>query len=403
MQSEASASAVGRPEGVPYSTVDLHDDAVLLDPYPVFAQLREQGPVVWMDRYGYYALPRYPQVAAVLSDWDTFTSAEGVGFNDIFNGIKETSLHSHGARHDDIRQVEGCPIKKEPLAELRPELESFAVELVEGLRPKERIDGIRDIAMRMPIDVVTSLVGIDEAGRENFFTWGKAGFDSIGPIDAHRTVPALQTMGAYYEYAAANFPHNYKPGGWAEQLFQNGIAAGWEPELAVGVMNDYIYPSIDSTIAATGIGLLLFAENPDQWDKLRGDRSLLHSAIPEIVRLASPLQFFTRYATVDTEIEGVKIPQGSRVIVMYGSANRDDRVFSAPDTFDITRNPALHLGWGRGKHACLGKPLARLEMMTLFNELADHVERFHAGSYRYEPNNIIRSLGELELTVDWAD
>ena len=400
-QSDTTPSTA-RPGGVPFSTVDLHDDAVLLDPYPVFAELRELGPVVWMDRYGYYALPRYPQVAEALSDWDTFTSAEGVGFNDVFNGIKETSLHSHGDRHDEIRQVEGCPIKKEPLRELRPELESFATELVEGLRSRQVVDGLREIAMRMPIDVVTSLVGIDEAGRENFLLWGKAGFDSEGPIDAHRTVQALETMGEYYQYAAQNFPHNYRPDGWADQLFRNGTEAGWDPELAVGVMNDYIYPSIDSTIAATGIGLLLFAQYPDQWDKLRADRSLLQSAISEIVRLASPVQFFTRYVTRDTEVEGVTIPGGSRVIVMYGSANRDDRVFSSPDTFDITRNPALHLGWGRGKHACLGKPLARLEMVTLFNELADHVDRFHVQSYEYAPNNIIRSLGELKLTIDWT-
>lgn len=173
--------------------------------------------------------------------------------------------------------------------------------------------------------------------------------------------------------------------------------------MAVGVMNDYIYPSIDSTIAAIGIGLLLFAENPGQWDKVREDQSLLVSAVPEIVRLASPLQFFTRLVTVDTQIAGVDIPMGSRVIVMYGSANRDERRFADPDAFDVTRDPNLHLGWGRGKHTCLGKPLARQEMTTLFAQLARHVERFEATAQWYEPNNIIRSLGELELSLTWAD
>lgn len=168
------------PVGVPTSSLDLHDDAVLLDPYPSFAALRDAGPVVWMERYGYYAHPRYEEVASVLSDWETFTSNEGVGFNEHFNAIKETSLHNGGDWHDEIRQVEGCPIKREPLAGLQPRLTAFAQDLVRGLRTKDSVDGITDIAMRMPIEVVTDLVGLEESVRGNFFGWGKAGFDSIG-------------------------------------------------------------------------------------------------------------------------------------------------------------------------------------------------------------------------------
>ena len=394
------------PVGVPAFDVNLHVDEILTNPYPTYAELREAGPVVWLRHYGYYALPRYTEVAETLADWETFTSGEGVGFNDMFNSIQETSLMNEGDFHDQIRQVEGCPIKKGPLEELKPRLAAFTDDLIAELRSKGEgatLDGVADIAMRMPIDVVTDLVGIAEAGRAQFFEWGKAGFDSIGPLDAPRTMPALQTMAGYMQYAEENFPANIRDGGWADQLFKNGAEAGWDEALCRGVMNDYVYPSIDSTISAIGIGLLLFAQHPDQWDLLRGDRRLLQSAIPEIVRLASPLQFFTRVATRDADIAGTRIPEGSRLIVMYGSANRDERQFPDPDGFDITRNPAQHLGWGRGKHSCLGKPLARLEMITLFNALADHVERFEAGAYRYEPNNIIRSLGELELSIRWAD
>ncbi|GAB84100.1 cytochrome P450 [Gordonia rubripertincta] len=403
MTQESITAEKSAPEGVPVSDVNLHVDEILTNPYPTYAALRETGPVVWMSHYGYYALPRYEEVSSTLADWETFTSGEGVGFNDMFNSIRETSLMNEGDLHDQIRQVEGCPIKKGPLEELKPRLASFSDDLIAELRDRPQLDGVADIAMRMPIDVVTDLVGIAEAGRAQFFEWGKAGFDSIGPLDAPRTGDALQTMGGYFQYAAENFPNNIREGGWADQLFKNGAEAGWTEDFCRGVMNDYVYPSIDSTISAIGIGLLLFAENPDQWDLLRKDRSLLSRAIPEIVRLASPLQFFTRVATADATVAGTVIPKGSRIIVMYGSANRDDRQFPDPDRFDITRDPTQHLGWGRGKHSCLGKPLARLEMTTLFNALADHVERFHAGNHRYEPNNIIRSLGELELTITWAD
>lgn len=391
------------PEGVPVSDVNLHDDRELLDPHPTYAALREAGPVVWMSHYGYYALPRYAEVSSVLSDWETFTSGEGVGFNHIINSLRETSLHSEGDFHDEIRQIEGCPIKKGPLEELKPRLNEFSEDLIAELRDKSDIDGIADIAMKMPIDVVTDLVGIAEAGRAQYFEWGKAGFNALGPLGAPRTEPAFQTMQGYFQYANENFPNNVRAGGWADQLFENGANAGWSEEFCRGIINDYVFPSIDSTVSAIGSGLLLFAQNPDQWTLLRENRSLMTSAIPEIIRVASPLQFFTRLATADAEVGGVDIPAGSRVIIMYASANRDERQFPDPERFDITRDPAEHVGWGRGKHSCLGKPLARLEMITLFSALADHVESFDAGSYRYEPNNIIRSLGELELTINWAD
>lgn len=391
------------PAGVPSFDVNLHDDEILVDPFATYDELREAAPIVWLSHYGYYASARYDEVSAILSDWETFTSRDGVGFNDMFNSIKETSLQTEGDTHDQIRRIEGMPLKSEPLEELKPRLRSFAENLVDGLRGKTGLDGVNDVAKAMPIEIVTDLVGVAGLTQDQLFGYGVAGFDSIGPMDAHRTLPALQHMGGYVEYSMENFPSKCRAGGWADQLFKNGAEAGWSEELCRGVMNDYIYPSIDSTIASIGIGLLLFGQNPDQWDMLRDDRSLLSKAIPEIVRIASPLQFFTRLVTKDTEVSGTVLPEGSRVIVMYGAANRDPRKFDNPNTFDITRSPLHQMGWGRGKHSCLGKPLARLEMMTLFDVLADHVDRFEIGEYRYQPNNIIRSLGELELTIEWSN
>lgn len=390
------------PAGVPSSDINLHDDAILVDPFPSYDELRAAGPLVWMTQYGYYACAGYEEVTAILSDWETFSSKDGVGFNPMFNSIKETSLQTEGDHHDQIRRIEGCPLKPEPLEELKPRLRDFAENLVANLRKRDHLEGINDIAKSMPIEIVTDLVGVEGLTQDQLFNYGVAGFDSIGPLEAHRTMPALQTMGGYVEYSIENFPSKVREGGWADQLFKNGREAGWSEELCRGVMNDYIYPSIDSTIASIGIGLLLFGQNPDQWDKLRNDRKLLATAIPEIVRLASPLQFFTRLVTKDVEVSGVHLSEGSRVIVMYGAANRDERKFPNANGFDITRSPLDHLGWGRGKHSCLGKPLARLEMMTLFDVLADHVGRFNIDDYRFQPNNIIRSLGELNMTITWS-
>jgi cytochrome P450 len=146
-------------------------------------------------------------------------------------------------------------------------------------------------------------------------------------------------------------------------------------------------------------GLLLFAQNPQEWQKVRADRKLLKSAVYEIMRLASPAQYFNRTVTRDVVLGGVSIPAGSRVLMMFGSANRDETVFPDPDRFDVERNPTNMVSWGGGKHACLGKALARMELTALFDVLADHYESFQAGEYSYEINNNTRGLHYLELTL----
>jgi cytochrome P450 len=165
-------------------------------------------------------------------------------------------------------------------------------------------------------------------------------------------------------------------------------------------MIDYVGPSLDTTIHATSMGLLLFAQHPEQWDKVRANPALLSkTGIVEIVRMATPIQYFTRHVTTDVEIEGVTIPEGSRVVIMYASANRDERQFPDPDVFDVERRAAEQVAWGRGKHTCIGKALARMEMLALFGLLAERFERFEAGEYSYNVNIIVRGLEHLELTL----
>lgn len=386
------------PSDIPSFDIDLHTDENLADPLPIYARLRDAGPVVWLDHYGYYALPRWAEADAALNDWDTFTSAEGVGFNEYFNAIRTTSLMTHGAHHDEIKNVESQPIMPKCIKDLRPKLREFAENLAKDLQGRGQIDGVADLAMRMPIDVVTELIGLD-VDRTQLYQWGVAGFDSIGPLHASRTGPALQTMAGYFEYADKNIPSTVRAGGWAEQLFENGRAKGWSEDFCRGVMNDYVYPALDTTINAMSMGVLLFSQNPDQWDKLRADRELLNQAAHEIVRLATPIQYFTRVTTRDVETGGTTIPAGSRVLIMFASANRDERQFDRPDEFDITRPVEQHMGWGRGKHQCMGKPLARMEITSLFDVLADHVEHFEVGNYTWHLNNCVRGIGTMELTL----
>ena len=114
------------------------------------------------------------------------------------------------------------------------------------------------------------------------------------------------------------------------------------------VMRNYIAPSLDTTISAAGFIAYLFARNPDQWNLLRERPELVPNAVEEVVRLASPIRSFSRYIEQDTELSGVPLPEGGRMMVVYGAANKDDSVFEDPDRFDITRKLKKHVGFGFG-------------------------------------------------------
>nr|MBX2837195.1 cytochrome P450 [Gammaproteobacteria bacterium] len=140
--------------------------------------------------------------------------------------------------------------------------------------------------------------------------------------------------------------------------------------------------------------------NPDQWTKLRANRKLMKNAIEEIVRLNTPIRAFTRYVAQEVKVADVAIKKDTRVLVVYGAANRDPRKFPNPDAFDIERNTGGHVGFSQGVHACLGMNLARLEMDCLFNALADRVERFDlAGPVESGVNSTIHSLSRVPVNA----
>ncbi len=140
-------------------------------------------------------------------------------------------------------------------------------------------------------------------------------------------------------------------------------------------MIDYIAPSLDTTISAISNALHLFATHPDQWQLLKDDPTLIPNAVNEVIRYESPLRAFSRQARHDTEIAGHRIRAGARVLVIYASANRDEREWDAPDTFDIRRDATRQLGFGHGAHACAGQGLARLETQAMLRALLERVDR----------------------------
>lgn len=385
------------------SDIDLFDDATIDDPYPAFKQLRDAGGVVWLRRYGLYALPRYETARIALADDDTFISGEGVTMNEQMNSnLRGITLCSDKDAHMAMRKVIARPLAPTAVRQLTEEIQIEARDLVERLVARRTFNGVTDLAQHLPVSIVSRLVGLPEEGREQMLKWSAANFSCFGPM-IPRTIEAFAIVGEMLDYALTQcVPGKLKPDGWAQRIWDAADRGEIRHDQAPGMMNDYMGPSLDTTISATSNLIVQFAENPDQWDLLRERPSLLPNAINEGIRRDSPILSFTRLVASDTRLGGYDLPQGSRVMPMYAAANRDERHYEDPDRFDIQRKVSDHLGFGHGVHQCVGNNLARLEIASLFRELIPRVKRFHIGERRRASVNLLRIYARLDVTIDPA-
>jgi cytochrome P450/ferredoxin-NADP reductase len=387
----------------PSLDIDFYSDEVILDPYPVYAQMRELGPVVYLPQHDMYALSRYDEVSAVLRQPLRFVSSRGVSpiqkVNDILVG---STLNSDPPEHDKTRAVTSEPLLPGALKEIEPLLASSANGLIDTLCQRGEFDAISDFAQFLPVTIVAELVGLP-VDSDQMLKWASATFNLFGTENAraHQAFKDLTNLRDFLvEYGR---PEKLKDGGWAKRIFEVGPERGISYETCAQLMRDYINPSLDTTISTTGQIIKFFADQPEQWDAIRKDASLIPNAVEEAVRMATPIRAFTRYAIEDSDIAGHMIPAGKRVIVIYASANRDDRKFSDPDRFDVTRDVHDHLGFGQGVHMCMGMHLARREIILLLEALRRRVERFELLS---EPivamNNTIRAFANMPIKVHLA-
>jgi cytochrome P450 len=384
----------------PWSDYDPYSDEALLDPWLGYKRLRDAGPAVWLRKYEMFALSRYDSVRRALLDWESFPSRNGVMMNDKMNRVlRGNTLCSDGADHNALRSVLVRPLKPGALRPLRDEITAQAEDVVEKLVAQGFFDAATELAQHLPVTVVSNLVGLPEKGRERMLVWAREMFNCFGPMN-QRAVTSFPVLKEMMDYAANEaVPGKLKPGSWAEGI-HNAVARGEvSPQACPVMMVDYLGPSLDTTISAISNAVWLFANNPDQWDLVRENPRLMPSAVNEVLRYDAPIQGFSRYVARDVDMDGVLLPAGSRAIVFYGAANRDERKYPDPDRFDVLRRPGDQLGFGAGPHACVGMNLARMEMIALFTALAPRVRRFTVLEEEAVLNNVLRGFKTLRVAV----
>jgi cytochrome P450 len=389
-------------ETTPVYDGDLFSEEAILDPYERYREMRNLGPVVWVARQEIFALPRYEQVRAALGNAESFISGCGVALNDFTNQAQQgTTLASDGEEHRNQRSIVAQGLNPHALRGMRESVENLARELVDGALESETFDAVEALAQEMPLQVVPDLLGWEEEVRPHLLSWAEAAFDTSGPLSP-RNEAKLPAVGELIEYATTvSRERRVAPQGLGAKIIEAADEGRIEHERCPALMLDFLGPSLDTTASALGAALYLFATRPEQWQKIREDHSLIPNAINEVVRWQSPVRFFTRVAPSDIEIAGTTVPAGARLLLMFASANRDERAWDRPDDFDVEReNVSRQVGFGYGVHACAGQGLSRLEMGALLNELAGRVERIElTGKPTVGVNSIIRAFESLPIRL----
>ncbi|WP_026454343.1 cytochrome P450 [Saccharomonospora iraqiensis] len=378
------------------SDLDLFADEVLRDPYPYFADLRDQSPVVRLDTVGVYAVTRYEAIREVLADWESFSS-DTVAFNDRMNEVLVgTTLTTDPPDHQKLRAVLTENLAPRALRTLKGDIEGKADTMVADLVARGSFDAMDDLARALPLAVVADLIGVQGTARENILRWGAAAFDCLGPDNA-RTRAAFPPAGELFEWAHTARAEDLTEGSMGRAIFEAADRGEIPYENCGMIIHQYIAAGMDTTIAAIGNAVRLFAEHPDQFDLIRDDPGLIPAALNEVLRYEAPIHAFGRRATRDVEIAGTPVPAGSQVAVLFGAGNRDPRHYEDPDTFSVRRNPVDHLSFGYGVHSCAGQGLARLEASAVLGALARHVRRYTIGEPVRLLGNMTRSLDRLPV------
>ena len=371
----------------------------LLDPsfYARFDELttwmRAEAPLYWDDETGIWGAASHDLVSMMSREWHTFCSGQG--------SRPESSVPSminfDAPEHTKRRRLVGHGFTPRRVADHEPYLRAKVTELLDAVADRGRCDVVADIATPLPMFMIGRLMGLPEEDHNALLHWS----DLFATGGEHIRSEVEHAVMQWNDYIMAKVAERRHSDG--DDLVSLIVNAEWEGERLsdIDIMFETMLVLVggDETtrhVISGGVAALL--RHPEQLQRLRDDRSLLPTAIEEMLRWATPVRNMNRTATRDVDVDGLTIREGDRLLLLYPSANRDEKVFDDPFRFDIGREPNAHVAFGAyGRHHCLGASLARLELRILFEELlrrfddmqlaTDHVE-WRTGNFVLGPNEV---------------
>jgi cytochrome P450 len=356
------------------SAVPLHSpDFYAGDPYPAYRELRATAPVCWNDVTNFWALLKYDDVRFVSSNPATFSSTKGITIPDpaLPSPVQPGGLiFTDPPRHRQMRKLINSGFTRRRVALLEPKIRELVRGILDGLQPGSVHEFAEEIAAPLPTRLIAELIGAPPDDWEQFRAWSDA---ATGTADPEIDLDPLVAAGQLFEYFQKLIvARRIEP---RDDLLS--VLAGAEidgdsltDEDLLNFAFLLLVAGNETTRNLIALGTLALIDQPDQCRLLVHDPTLIPGAVEEMLRFNSPVVHMARTATIDVEIRGQHIAQGDVVVMLYGSANRDEDVFgSDSEEFRVSRHPNPHIAFGYGEHSCIGAQLARLEATVMFEEL----------------------------------
>jgi len=361
-----------------------YDPYDLSAPHPTWQSFRTDAPVFFHEDTGYWIVSRYDDIKAVYDDWEAFSS-ENAQAPVTPLGAKAKAIIKAGGftsglsartppTHTRIRKVAQTAFSPRRFKAIEPQIDAIVDRHLSAIEGKPQVDFFREVAYPVPALVLFTLMGIPDEDVDQVKAWATdRALLTWGNLSEDDQVPHAKGMVAYWNYcrdlvaARKAEPGDDFP---SDMVRAQADGADITDEEIAGVMYSVLFAGHETTTTLMANALKVLMENRASWDALCADPSLIRGATEEILRYAPSIVSWRRQAKRDVTIGGVDIPEGANILVIMGSGNRDDAVFTDGETFDIARsNARTHLSFGYGIHFCIGFQLAKMEFGILLREL----------------------------------
>lgn len=385
------------------------------DPFPFFARLRASDPVyrtTLPDKTAVWLLSRYDDITALLRD-ERFTKHRRSALTEeqlrklpwmppMFRPLERNMLDLDPPDHTRLRSLVHKAFTPALVEQIRSRTQAIADELLDRVVPVGEMDLIGDLALPLPMTIITEILGVPRKDHNKFHKWSQAVVSLSSPNPTLRVLPSVWMFIRYlrrFFKLRRRDPQDDLVSALIEAE-EAGDKLSEDELLAMAFL--LLIAGHETTVNLIGNGTLALIENPNEMSRLQSEPSLVKPAVEELLRYTSPVFTTTeRYAREDTMIHGVTIPRGEMTLGVIGSANRDETVFENPNELQLTREPNRHLSFGQGIHFCLGAPLARMEAQiaftTLLRRLPDLKLKNPTSSLRWRPSIFLRGLTALPV------
>jgi cytochrome P450 len=378
---------------------DPFEPATIADPFGAYRRLRDEAPAYRTDR-GFWVISRYDDVVRALRDHERFSSSAGVGSE--WRPVP-MMISVDPPDHTRLRRLVQREFTPRAIASWDERVTRIVDETLDAFIERGGGDLAVEVAYPIPIGVIADMLDVPAEHRADFKRWSDDTIDALGggldPATSTRVELSIIEFAQYFAEVIAR--RRLAPG---RDLLSLLVDPANGETLADGDLISFaillLVAGNETTTNLIGNLVHALATNPDQWTRLQRDRTLVPAAVEEALRFDAPIQGFFRNTVVDVELHGETIPADEKVMVLFGSANRDERKYPEPDRFIVDRNPMDHLAFGAGIHLCLGAPLARLEGTRFLERMLDRVERVEpAGVPERTENPLLRGVRHLPVTL----